>query len=378
MPSPRAMPSWWAVLTRPEAAPASSAGTPAIPALVSGANARPCPRADQHHRDGHGQQVGVGDVGPAQPRHPDQGQRGAGCEQARVRPRVPRRGIAMATAKLTSDMGRKPKPAWSGVKPSPSCMQLGGEVEEADHGPEVEHAGCVGAAALAAGEEPQRHDRLLGTRLVEDQCDQQGRTGHERRDHARRAPADLGGLDDAEHESSDAERRADGPEHVEPPGRRGVSTSTARAPTIMATAMGTLTRKAARQETRSVSAPPTSKPRLAPMPAVAPYQATARLRVSPSKYAVISAREVGATIAAPTPCNALAAIIQAPLGASPISPTRRRRSRGRRRTGVGAPRCPRRGHPAAADRRRPGCRRPAPRRAAVVLRSSPRGCSGAR
>ena len=37
------MPSWWAVLTRPEAAPASAGATPAMPALVSGANARPCP-----------------------------------------------------------------------------------------------------------------------------------------------------------------------------------------------------------------------------------------------------------------------------------------------------------------------------------------------
>jgi hypothetical protein len=50
---------------------------------------------------------------------------------------------------------------------------------------------------------------------------------------------------------------------------------------IMAMAIGTLTRNAARQETQSVRAPPISSPRLAPMPAVAPYQATARLRASP-------------------------------------------------------------------------------------------------
>lgn len=67
------------------------------------------------------------------------------------------------------------------------------------------------------------------------------------------------------------------------PRRRGVSVSTARAPTIIASAIGTLTRKAARQETHSVRAPPTSSPRLAPMPAVAAYQATARLRAYPSK-----------------------------------------------------------------------------------------------
>ena len=104
------------------------------------------------------------------------------------------------------------------------------------------------------------------------------------------------------------------------PRLRGVSVSTLRAPTIMATAIGTLTRKAARQETRSVSAPPTSRPRLAPMPAVAPYQAMARLRVSPSKYAVMRASEVGATIAAPTPWNARAAMIHQPVWARPIIP----------------------------------------------------------
>jgi len=55
------------------------------------------------------------------------------------------------------------------------------------------------------------------------------------------------------------------------------------------------------------------------MPAVAAYQATARLRACPSKYAVISASEVGATIAAPMPCRARAAIIHQPVGASPMS-----------------------------------------------------------
>ncbi len=96
------------------------------------------------------------------------------------------------------------------------------------------------------------------------------------------------------------------------PGRRGVSTSTARAPKIMATAIGTLIRNAARQEIHCVTAPPTRSPRLAPIPAVAPYQATARLRASPSKYAVISASEVGATMAAPMPCRARALMIHHP------------------------------------------------------------------
>jgi hypothetical protein len=52
---------------------------------------------------------------------------------------------------------------------------------------------------------------------------------------------------------------------------------------------------------------------------VAAYQATARLRASPSKYAVISASDVGATIAAPIPCSARAGIIHQPAGARPIN-----------------------------------------------------------
>lgn len=83
--------------------------------------------------------------------------------------------------------------------------------------------------------------------------------------------------------------------------------------------MGTFTKNAARHETRSVRAPPTKRPRLDPMPAVAPYHATARIRSLPWKVAVISASEVGATIAAPMPCTARAPIITQPLGANPMS-----------------------------------------------------------
>lgn len=68
-----------------------------------------------------------------------------------------------------------------------------------------------------------------------------------------------------------------------------------------------------------MSAPPTRSPRLAPIPAVAAYQAMARLRASPPKYVVINANEVGATIAAPIPCTAREAIIHHPAGATPTS-----------------------------------------------------------
>ena len=75
----------------------------------------------------------------------------------------------------------------------------------------------------------------------------------------------------------------------------------------------------ARQEIHCAAAPPTSIPRLAPMPAVAAYQATARERCSPSgKLAVSSESADGATTAAPTPCRARPAMSHHPLGATPM------------------------------------------------------------
>src|SRR5271165_4109940 len=74
------MPTWWNVFTIPEAAPASSPASPAMPAEVIGAKARPCPAP-------------TGTIGsataprtnrarkPAQPGHPDQGQRDARGER---------------------------------------------------------------------------------------------------------------------------------------------------------------------------------------------------------------------------------------------------------------------------------------------------------
>ncbi|GAA5198125.1 hypothetical protein GCM10023346_34560 [Arthrobacter gyeryongensis] len=89
---------------------------------------------------------------------------------------------------------------------------------------------------------------------------------------------------------------------------------------IIAAPMGTLTKNPARQEIQWASAPPITSPKLAPIPAVAPYKATARVRSLPSgKLAVSRDREAGATIAAPIPCTARPAIAHQPAGATPIS-----------------------------------------------------------
>ena len=88
----------------------------------------------------------------------------------------------------------------------------------------------------------------------------------------------------------------------------------------MAAPTGTLTKKPARQDTQSASAPPMTRPRLAPIPAVAPYSATAFARSRLSvKLAISSDSEDGATIAAPIPCTPRAMISHHPAGASPTS-----------------------------------------------------------
>ena len=65
--------------------------------------------------------------------------------------------------------------------------------------------------------------------------------------------------------------------------------------------MGTLTRKASRQD-NSVSAPPTTRPSTEPMPVIAAKTAVAALRAGPlGNVVATNARPVGAAIAAPTP-----------------------------------------------------------------------------
>ncbi len=90
------------------------------------------------------------------------------------------------------------------------------------------------------------------------------------------------------------------------------------ASTIIAMPIGTLMKKPARQDTQSARAPPITSPRLAPIPAAAPYQATARGRPGPGgKRAVSSDSDAGATTAAPTPWRARAAMSHQPFDATP-------------------------------------------------------------
>lgn len=89
---------------------------------------------------------------------------------------------------------------------------------------------------------------------------------------------------------------------------------------IMTIPIGTLMKKPTRHEIQSASTPPSTRPMLAPTPAVAAYQATARVRSGPSlKLVDSSASDDGARIAAPAPCTARAMISHAADCARPIA-----------------------------------------------------------
>ena len=142
------------------------------------------PGADQHHRQRHRAQVGVADAGPAQPGHADQGDGGAAGEQHAVgdpgaQPRDRHRDGEVDQ--------RHRQEAEAGLQRGEAervLQVLGGEEEEPDHRAQVEHPGGVGAAALAAAEQPQRHDRLRDAGLV----DHQRRQQHQPDAGSRRSP----------------------------------------------------------------------------------------------------------------------------------------------------------------------------------------------
>ena len=281
---PSAMPSWWAVLTRPEAAPASARRDTGDAGVGQRREGEALPGTDQHHRQRHRAQVGVPDAGPAQPDHPDEGDGGAAGEQDAVGDPGAQPRDRHGDGEVDQRHRQEPQAGLQRGEAEGVLQVLGGEEEEPDHRAQVEQAGGVGAAALPAAEQPQRHDRLRDPGLGDHQ-DHQQHQPDERAATTTRAEPQPVSPDSMipKTRAAHAERRAQGADDVEAPalprrlGEHGAGAE------IMAIAIGTLTRNAARQEIQSVSAPPTSSPRLAPMPAVAPYQATARLRASPSK-----------------------------------------------------------------------------------------------
>jgi len=80
---------------------------------------------------------------------------------------------ATATAKLTTVIGKEAMPAASGLKPLTVLRVLGDGEPEAHHGAEEKDPSGVAADPFGAGEQPQRHDRLSGARLVDHEPGQQ-------------------------------------------------------------------------------------------------------------------------------------------------------------------------------------------------------------
>ena len=118
---PTALPNWWKVLTRPDAAPASAAVTPLIPAAVSGANARPWPAPMRTI----GRATLLRYASPACSRLSQAIPASVTAIPAASNIALPNlrvsRGTAIATAKLTTVIGKNPSPACNGLKPSTPC-----------------------------------------------------------------------------------------------------------------------------------------------------------------------------------------------------------------------------------------------------------------
>jgi hypothetical protein len=100
----------------------------------------------------------------------------------------------------------------------------------------------------------------------------------------------------------------------------GTSGSRTRPAVTAHTAMTTLTYRHHRQPRYPVSAPPSSKPETAPLPATAPYRPKALARERRSvKVVATNARALGARTAAKAPCRARPATSGANRGAAPAN-----------------------------------------------------------
>ena len=88
--------------------------------------------------------------------------------------------------------------------------------------------------------------------------------------------------------------------------RSRVSGTSARTPITTMTAMGMLIRNAQCQDAYVVSQPPTSGPKAAMPPIVAPHTAKATARSRPRYTALRTDKDAGRIMAAPIPCNARA------------------------------------------------------------------------
>src|SRR5260370_4935743 len=142
------MPTWWNVFTIPEAAPALSPATPAMPAEVIGAKARPCPAP-------------TSTIGSATASQYEPGTETRLSQAIPIRVSVtpaasgtacPSRGWPSRRRSSRPSSGKR-HPSLERGKTEHALQVLGAEVEESDHRAEVQQPGQVGADAGAAAEQ---------------------------------------------------------------------------------------------------------------------------------------------------------------------------------------------------------------------------------
>ena len=202
--SPSAAPTCWVTLTRPDAAPASAGSTPASPACVRGTSAvpEPVPRRTRLTKicryDAPGVQLARHEQG-------DHGEADAAHDQ--------HLGVDPADQDLAHQLRRQEHRCRHGQEAQARAQrrvalhvleELADEEEHAVHAGVHQPAGDVGRRARPAGEEPQRHDRLLGPGLdPHEDTEQEGPDG-ERADRQQARPAAGAGLDEPEHDAHHA------------------------------------------------------------------------------------------------------------------------------------------------------------------------------
>src|SRR5215472_4370351 len=217
--------------------------------------------------------------------------------------------------------GQEPEPGGQRGQVLDALQDVGEEQERPVVGEHGQGNRRIRAAPVAAGEDPQRKQRVGGAGLHRDEGGQRDHRHGQRDDHARAAPGRAGGLAEPVDQGGDAAAAQHRPRQVEAdpgavrPGRDGHGHADGDH-----TAIGTFTNTHDRQPRYWVSTPPNISPRAAPAVAMAAQIPNARPRSASSVKVVVStASTAGASSAAKIPCSARAPTRTPGSGAAPPS-----------------------------------------------------------
>ena len=303
-----------AVLTTPEARPASLGSTSLIAASSTGLNAMPAPRPSR---------IMLGRTSTT--KLPSTGARAkstsptaASSSPAASGALMPKRMTSLAerpseNAPMIRLAGRKARPTCERAVAEHQLEVERREEEPREHGRGPEHADDVRGRDVAQPEEAERHRAASATRA--------SMREEERQQRRRAAPsrpsvcADVQPVLVAVHDRVDGEHQRGGHRHragdVEAAARRRPAAPPAAAAARgrrRATPIGTLTRKIQCQSSTSVRTPPRSTPMLPPPATTKPKTPIAFARSAGSVNRVmISESATAETTAPPSPCTARAA-----------------------------------------------------------------------